>query len=142
VSGCGPNASVRRCLLAAVGGFLDAYTFVGHGGVFANAQTGKIVIFGADLATHRWQSGVLRLPAIAAFLFGVAVTELLALPRVRGLAKHPTRLVLMSEILALGVVGALPTAASTVLVTAAVAFVASLQVLTFRKVGILPTARR
>jgi uncharacterized membrane protein YoaK (UPF0700 family) len=106
--------------------------------VFANAQTGKIVIFGADLATHRWHSGVLRLPAIAAFLFGVAVTELLALPRVRGLAKHPTRLVLMSEILALGVVGALPTAASTVLVTAAVAFVASLQVSTFRKVGDTP----
>lgn len=33
-------------LLAGVGGFLDAYTFVGYGGVFANAQTGNIVLFG------------------------------------------------------------------------------------------------
>ena len=31
-------------LLAGAGGFLDAYTFVGRGGVFANAQTGNIVL--------------------------------------------------------------------------------------------------
>jgi uncharacterized membrane protein YoaK (UPF0700 family) len=30
----------QALLLAAAGGFLDAYTFVGYGGVFANAQTG------------------------------------------------------------------------------------------------------
>jgi uncharacterized membrane protein YoaK (UPF0700 family) len=128
----------QALLLAAVGGFLDAYTFVGHGGVFANAQTGNIVIFGADAATHRWHSAVLHLPAIAAFLLGVAVTELLALPRVRDLVKRPTRVVLISEILVLAILGALPTAGSTVLVTAAVAFVASLQVSTFRKVGDTP----
>jgi uncharacterized membrane protein YoaK (UPF0700 family) len=28
--------------LACVGGFLDAYTFVGYNGVFANAQTGNV----------------------------------------------------------------------------------------------------
>ena len=33
-------------LLAMVGGYLDAYTFVGRGGVFANAQTGNIVLLG------------------------------------------------------------------------------------------------
>jgi hypothetical protein len=54
----------------------------------------------------------LHLPAIAAFLLGVAVTELLALRRVRGLVKRPTRMVLTSEILALGIVGAPPTEAS------------------------------
>ena len=56
-------------LLAAVGGFLDAYTFVGHGGGFANAQTGNIVIFWrgcnhASLAFRRFASaGDCRLPA-------------------------------------------------------------------------------
>ena len=37
-------------LLAIVGGFLDAYTYVARGGVFANAQTGNIVLFGLHLA--------------------------------------------------------------------------------------------
>jgi uncharacterized membrane protein YoaK (UPF0700 family) len=46
--------------------------------------------------------------------------------------------VLTSEILGLGILGALSAEASTVLVTAAVALVASLQVSTFRKVGDTP----
>ena len=37
-------------LLAAAGGFLDAYTFLCRGHVFANAQTGNIVLFGVSLA--------------------------------------------------------------------------------------------
>ena len=36
-------------LLALAGGFLDAYTYVTRGGVFANAQTGNIVLFGINL---------------------------------------------------------------------------------------------
>ena len=32
-------------LLALAGGFLDAYTYICRGGVFANAQTGNIVLF-------------------------------------------------------------------------------------------------
>jgi uncharacterized membrane protein YoaK (UPF0700 family) len=106
--------------------------------VFANAQTGNIVIFGADATTNRWHSALLHLPAIGAFLLGVAVTELLALPRVRGMVKRSARVVLISEILVLAILGALPNGASSVLVTAAVAFVASLQVSTFRKVGETP----
>ena len=31
-------------ILAAVGGFLDAYTYLARGQVFANAQTGNIVL--------------------------------------------------------------------------------------------------
>lgn len=36
--------------LALAGGFLDAYTYLLRGGVFANAQTGNIVLFGIHLA--------------------------------------------------------------------------------------------
>ena len=31
-------------MLALTGGFLDAYTYITRGGVFANAQTGNIVL--------------------------------------------------------------------------------------------------
>jgi hypothetical protein len=40
-------------LLTAVGGFLDAYTFVSHA-VFANAQTGNVVLFGIETASRHW----------------------------------------------------------------------------------------
>ena len=41
-------------LLALAGGFLDAFTFVGHGGVFANAQTGNVVLLAVGAATGHW----------------------------------------------------------------------------------------
>ena len=37
-------------ILALAGGFLDAYTYIGRGGVFANAETGNIVLMGLELA--------------------------------------------------------------------------------------------
>lgn len=41
-------------LLAVVGGSLDAYSYVARGHVFANAQTGNIVLFGLHLADGEW----------------------------------------------------------------------------------------
>ena len=37
-------------LLAMVGGFLDAYSYVTRGQVFATAETGNIVLMGLNLA--------------------------------------------------------------------------------------------
>jgi uncharacterized membrane protein YoaK (UPF0700 family) len=42
------------CLLAASGGYLDSFTFLGHGRVFANAQTGNVVLLGVYAATRHW----------------------------------------------------------------------------------------
>ena len=39
-------------LLAVVGGFLDAYTSICRGHVFANAQTGNIVLLGVHLTNQ------------------------------------------------------------------------------------------
>jgi uncharacterized membrane protein YoaK (UPF0700 family) len=133
-----PERVSQALLLAAVGGFLDAYTFVGFGGVFANAQTGNVAIFGADAATRRWHNAALHLRAIGAFMLGVAVTEFLASPRIRSAVKRPTRVVLAGEVLGLVVLGVPVRRPRSVLVTAAVAFVASLQVSTFHKVGGMP----
>ena len=37
--------------LCFIGGFLDAYTYVSRGGVFANAQTGNIILLILGLAS-------------------------------------------------------------------------------------------
>jgi uncharacterized membrane protein YoaK (UPF0700 family) len=113
-------------LLTAVGGFLDAYTFVGHA-VFANAQTGNIVVFSVEAASRQWHAALLRLIPIAAFMVGVVATETLARPRVRRQVRRPLRVALGAEIVILAAVASLPDGAPALLVTVPVAFAASIQ---------------
>src|SRR5690349_7724727 len=108
-------------LLAAVGGFLDAYTFVQHG-VFANAQTGNVVLFSVEAASRHWHEAVLRLLPIAAFMVGVVATETLARPRVRRQVRRPLRVALGAEIVILAGVACLPDDAPAAFVTIPVAF--------------------
>lgn len=58
-------------LLSCAGGYLDAFTWVAHGRVFANAQTGNVVLLGIDVATGDWTDAIHRLMPIVAFFFGV-----------------------------------------------------------------------
>jgi uncharacterized membrane protein YoaK (UPF0700 family) len=64
-------------LFAIVGGFLDAYSYLARGHVFANAQTGNVVLFGVRVAAGNWPSAWKTLPSILAFMSGVAVARLL-----------------------------------------------------------------
>ena len=41
-------------LLASAGGFLDGFTYVGHGHVFANAMTGNVVLLGINCLSGSW----------------------------------------------------------------------------------------
>ena len=45
-------------LLSMAGGFTDAYTFVIRGNVFANAQTGNIVLLGLKLVEAKWGEAI------------------------------------------------------------------------------------
>ena len=58
-------------LLSLAGGFLDAYTYITRGGVFANAQTGNMVLLGLRLSEHRWSDSLSYLIPILAFAAGV-----------------------------------------------------------------------
>jgi uncharacterized membrane protein YoaK (UPF0700 family) len=118
--------------LAGVGGFLDAYTFVGFNGVFANAQTGNIVLLGVDVQAGHWREALLHVPPIGAFMLGVALAQMLALERMRKIVRHPTRWVLIAEIAVLAAVGATPGWIPGGVVTGAIAFVSAAQIATFR----------
>jgi uncharacterized membrane protein YoaK (UPF0700 family) len=63
-------------LFAIVGGFLDAYSYLARGHVFANAQTGNVVLFGVRAAAGDWTSAWKTLPSILAYMCGVAVARL------------------------------------------------------------------
>ena len=64
-------------LLALTGGFLDAYTYVARGRVFANAQTGNIVLLGMNLADRNFSAALSYLIPIVAFVAGVAMAEVI-----------------------------------------------------------------
>jgi len=64
-------------LLAIVGGFLDAYSYVCRDHVFANAQTGNIVKLGMSIAQGDSLQTVKYLIPILAFFLGVFITMFL-----------------------------------------------------------------
>ena len=41
-------------ILAIAGGFMDAYSYMCRGKVFANAQTGNILLLGINISERNW----------------------------------------------------------------------------------------
>jgi uncharacterized membrane protein YoaK (UPF0700 family) len=119
-------------LLALAGGFQDAYSFIGLGGVFANAQTGNVVLLGVEAAREHWAEAARHLPSLLAFVLGVVVAETLNRPRVAAALRWPARMALVLEIAVLVIVGFLPHGVPDSLIVVMIAFTASVQVTTFR----------
>ncbi|WP_020498582.1 YoaK family protein [Sciscionella marina] len=119
-------------LLSAGGGFLDAFTYVGHHGVFANAQTGNVVLLGISSATGHWADAVRHVPPLIAFVLGVLTAEALVLPRVARFVRRPMRLALVLEILVLAVLAVVPGGLGDTAVVVLVAYAAAVQATSFR----------
>lgn len=122
-------------LLAAAGGFLDGFTYVGHGHVFANAMTGNVVLLGINLFSGSWHAALRLLPAIAAFLVGVCVSQAVQVYSRRRDVSAPYSAILGLETGVLLVLSLLPASTADMLFTTSIAFVASVQVQTFREVN-------
>jgi uncharacterized membrane protein YoaK (UPF0700 family) len=118
--------------LAAVGGFLDAFTYVGKGHVFANAMSGNVVITALALQAGDWSGAGRALSAIAAFIVGVMVANTLRLPRVSRVVRQPHMTALVVEMTLLVMIGAAPHGVSDTVIVLGVTFVAAVQTSTFR----------
>lgn len=127
-------------LLALVGGFLDAYTYVTRGGVFANAQTGNIVLLALNAAQGSMKAAAYYMIPITAFALGVLVTEYIKKKCADGVLKRWEETVLILEIILLGITGILPKEVPDAIVNVMISFICSLQVNTFRKVREIPYA--
>jgi uncharacterized membrane protein YoaK (UPF0700 family) len=120
-------------LLAIVGGFLDAYTFICRGGVFANAQTGNIVLVGIDAARGNFVQASMALLPILAFIIGIIVTEKIKdfeFPSSTS-AAYSEQIILIIEIIVLFIVGFIPSTAPHAFATLALSFVSSVQIASF-----------
>lgn len=119
-------------LLALVGGFLDAYTYVSRGGVFANAQTGNMVLLGIRLSQGRMTDALHYLIPVIAFAAGVLLAEWFQSRHHGNRTFHWRQLVLGIEILLLLAIGFVPDGALNPYVNISISFVCALQVESFR----------
>lgn len=64
-------------LLALSGGFMDAYSYLERGRVFANAQTGNMLLMGVNLAEGNLRAMVDYLFPVLAFALGIFLAEVI-----------------------------------------------------------------
>ena len=120
-------------LLSLSGGLQDAYTYLARGEVFANAQTGNIVLMSVRLFEGAWAQALRYLVPLTAFFLGVLAAELLHLRYKKMERFHWRQLVLLGEILLLAAVGFFP-GSWNLLANSVVSFACAMQVQAFRKV--------
>lgn len=121
-------------LLALAGGFLDAYTYICRGGVFANAQTGNIVLFSIHLTQMEWARAAASAIPVIAFAVGIIVTETVRRRQKLVGFLHWRQGMLILEILILAVAVFIPEGPLDPLVNVMISFICSLQVHSFRRV--------
>lgn len=122
-------------VLACVGGFLDAYTYLCRGKVFANAETGNIVLMGLKLADGDFLSAFKYLVPILAFASGVIVAEIIKKYISGNRLFHWRQIVLLIEMIVMVSVAFIPDGDFNILANSLVSFICSLQVQSFRKVN-------
>ncbi len=114
-------------LLTAAGGFLDAFTYVGHGHVFANAMTGNVVFLAISAACGMVMGSWHYLLSISAFLVGIFLAYLLRRGGRRLPFGNTAMACLLLEIFFLAIVSFLPESFPDVILVPGIALVAAMQ---------------
>lgn len=128
------------CVLSTVGGFLDIYTYLYRGKVFANAVTGNMVLFGLNLAQLNLLQCGKYLLAIMFYAGGVFTSECIhkKISASKRIGWH--QFVLVLEIMCLFPIVFIPCGYVDFMINSVISFVCALQVQTFRRVHGLPFA--
>lgn len=125
--------------LSLSGGLQDAYTYVFRGNVFANAQTGNIVLLSQNIISRKWGGAIHYLIPLISFAIGIIAAEMVRARFKQSRKIHWRQLVLILEILLLFAVAFLPSQFN-IIANAIVSFSCAMQVQTFRKVNGYPFA--
>lgn len=117
-------------LLAITGGFLDAYTYLCRGNVFANAQTGNMVMLGISFIERNTGAIVKYIIPIIAFAIGVFLAELIRSKLSESNKLHWRQGVLLIEIVLLIAVAFIP---YNYIANIIISLICAMQVEAFRK---------
>ena len=126
------HQQLKICLaLAFIGGFMEAYTYLLKGSVFANAQTGNMVLMVLEFIYFKDPvKGAFYLIPISFYVLGILLT--VSLPaRFCGRVSWYTLFIII-EFAAFAVIGALPQCVPDAVTTVAVSFLSAMQYNTFK----------
>lgn len=119
--------------LAFSGGFMNAYTYLMRGGVFANAETGNVIFMGLHLMNKDYHRAMEFFIPICSFSFGILCAAFIR-SKFQEAKFHWRQYVLVIEMILLIGIGLIPQGDLDIWVNVTVAFVSALQFETFKKV--------
>ena len=118
-------------ILALSGGFMDAYSYIERGKVFANAQTGNMLLFGVNLSEGNYQTMLNYLFPVLAFALGIALADTVRTKEPNLL--HWRQISVLTEALILIAVSFFPTTLNLP-ANSLTSFACGIQVESFRKI--------
>ena len=117
-------------ILALSGGFMDAYSYLERGNVFANAQTGNLLLFGVNLAEGNYFAMLSYLLPVLAFPLGILLADTVRCLNIR---LHWRQLSVLLEAVILICVAFFPHSLNP-LANSLTSFACGIQVESFRKI--------
>ena len=126
-------------LITFSGGLQDAYTYFGRDHVFANAQTGNIVLLGAQMLDGNIQAMMRYLMPVLCFACGVFIAEKIQARYRNSRRIHWRQMILLIEIFSLTLSAFLPSQMNSA-ANSLVSFSCAMQVQSFRKTDGYPYA--
>jgi uncharacterized membrane protein YoaK (UPF0700 family) len=126
--------------LAMAGGFLDAYTYLFHGAVFASMQSGNVILLGIHLATGQFIQAFRYLPPILLFLVGIVLTNGLQHRFPTGGRIVWQNVALFLEALGIFILGIFAHSLPNVIVDSGLSFFAAIQYASYRRLAGMPYA--
>lgn len=120
-------------VLALAGGFMDAYSYIGRGKVFANAQTGNLLLMGINMAEGNWHSALRYLIPVMSFAIGIVIADVVRLREKHHKRLHWRQTALLVEMGVLGLVSFMPQE-HNLLANSLISLGCGIQVQSFRKI--------
>lgn len=118
-------------ILAVSGGFMDAYSYIQRDQVFANAQTGNILLLGVKLSEGNFAGALHYFLPMLAFVLGIAVAECVRMRQIHFL--HWRQISVVTEAVILAAVAFIPLTLNLP-ANALISFACGIQVESFRKI--------
>ena len=124
---------VLSALLSFSGGLQDAYTYNVRGRVFANAQTGNVVLMSQSFMQGEIARGLHYMGPLAAFALGIFIAERIENRYKDSKSFHWRQIIILIEMIVLAVVGVMSSKLD-IPANMLVSFACAMQVQTFRTV--------
>lgn len=120
-------------ILAMAGGFMDAYSYICRGGVFSNAQTGNMLLFGVHVSEGKWVMAFNYLLPVLAFAIGIAIADIVKITLQDRVNIHWRQIAVVVEAIILVTVGFMPQSIN-IAANSIASLACGIQVESFRKI--------